>query len=158
MCYSLCFVQSGLKAFSHLAPPRFFQLGPFFDRGAILFNLGRGCLVLPPCGFQRRLGICHSRVTARADLRRRSLFFLALPFSPLPFSFVSECGPARSVFVSLGRLWCSLAARGFAFTWTRTKDSIVGRSACSRKGWSEPTGRRKTIPGFAIAAATTSPS
>ena len=113
-----CFTQSRLEAVFNLVPARFLRLGTLFDRRAVLFDLGRGCLVLTPCGFERGLGFCHSRMTACAGLGRRSLFFLALPLPPLPFSFISECGLARFLFVSLSRLRYSLAARNFAFTRT----------------------------------------
>ena len=36
-----------------------------------------------------------------------------------------------------------------------SNDAALGRSACSRKATSDPTGRRRTMPGFAIAAAMT---
>src|SRR4051812_33812759 len=100
------------------------------------------------CVLQRQLGLFHCDFPPSIGLCCGVPFLLSLLF---------EGGSSRRCAVSSK---VGVAAAAAFFGWTLPvcgrplSDAAVGRRDCSRKGSSDPTGRRRTMPGFAIATAT----
>ena len=141
-----------------LLPAGLFGLRPLFESLRLL-SKGAGPLYVFSLGLvQRRLRLVDRLLPACALLLPGRLLpgFFALATPTLPF--VRLCGLPLRRLVRLGRsfprLGRGLRAAFFRPSWPR----FFGSSAFSPKGPSDPTGRLRTTPGFAMVAAMTSGS
>ena len=151
-----CFAQCCFQALLELIPAFLLRVCAALHVRKLLLNRCRSLVVLAPRIFKSRLGFLHGSFSSRAGLRRRSLFFLSLSFAALLFFLIRGGGAALRLLIDFGSL-VGFALSGFALPGRRgaTSDAALGRSECSLKAASDPTGRRRTMPGFAIAAAIT---
>jgi hypothetical protein len=152
------------------APQRSFQSHPFLVPIGIFsprFSLecldlgfdGRGSLRMLPLSFvKRRFRLIDGPLSPFTLLLQGSLFPCPFVLAVLLLAFISQSDLAlRRLVDGAGGGLPRLAAFRLAgaFRGLPALPRSVGSSACSRKDPSKPTGRLRTMPGFAMVAAMT---
>ena len=151
-----CLAQCCFQAFLELFPAFLLRVCAALHGRKVLLNRCRSLVMLALRIFKSRLGFLHRSFPLRAGLRRSSLFFLSLSFAAQLLLFKRGSGAALRLLIDFP-FFGGFSLFRLRFTWRRgaSSDAALGRSECSLKAASDPTGRRRTMPGFAIAAAIT---
>ena len=153
--------QRGFQSLLLLIPAGVFGLRSLLESLHLGLD-GRGPLRVLPLGLvQRRLRLVDGLLPAFTLLLPGGLFPRPFTLAPLLLPFEGESGLSLRRLVDgaggrLLRLWAFRLAGGFRRSSPPPRS--VGSSACSPKDPSDPTGRLRTTPGFAMVAAMTSGS